>query len=140
MYDIKPFIRPNNATCISRFISLLYILQVHEKFCTMDKTPVLRTLKEHLYQCPSKLSEEMVRCMATVYCWLRSATTANAENNRSPLLSRSSTNAIQPRHGALEDRDWSCKSALEISWISTHKRQSSHASYAINNYRLVLSV
>ncbi|XP_054823299.1 uncharacterized protein LOC129321533 isoform X2 [Prosopis cineraria] len=112
--------------------------KVHEKFSTMDKTPVLRTLKDHLYQCPSKLSEEMVRCMATVYCWLRSATTVNAENNRSPLLSRSSTNAIQPRHGTQEDRDWSCKSAVEISWISTHKRHSSHASYAINNYRVLV--
>ncbi|KAF7828426.1 Ternary complex factor MIP1 [Senna tora] len=112
--------------------------KVHEKFSTMDKTPVLRTLKDHLHQCPSKLSEEMVRCMATVYCWLRSATTVNAENNRSPLLSRSSTNAIQPRHGIEEDRDWSCKSAIEISWISTHKRHSSHASYAINNYRVLV--
>ncbi|XP_028762585.1 uncharacterized protein LOC114720992 isoform X1 [Neltuma alba] len=112
--------------------------KVHEKFSTVDKTPVLRTLKDHLYQCPSKLSEEMVRCMATVYCWLRSATTVNAENNRSPLLSKSSTNAIQPRHGTQEDRDWSCKSAVEISWISTHKRHSSHASYAINNYRVLV--
>lgn len=76
--------------------------------------------------------------MATVYCWLRSATTVNAENNRTPLLSRSSTNAIQPRHGIEEDRDWSCKSVVEISWISTHKCHSSHASYAINNYRLIL--
>ncbi|KAI4327134.1 hypothetical protein L6164_019633 [Bauhinia variegata] len=113
-------------------------IKIHEKFSTVDKTPVLRTLKDHLYQCPSKLSEEMVRCMATVYCWLRSTSTGNAENNRSPLLSRSSTNAIQPRHGTGEDRDWSCKSAVEISWISTHKSHSSHASYAINNYRVLV--
>ncbi|RDX64501.1 hypothetical protein CR513_56938, partial [Mucuna pruriens] len=106
-----------------------------ENFSTIEKTPILRTLKDHLHQCPSKLSEEMVRCMATVYCWLRSATSVNAENGRSPLLSRSSTNAIQPRHGIGDDRDWSSKSAVEISWISTHKRHSSHASYAINNYR-----
>lgn len=114
------------------------ICQVHEKFSTMEKTPALRTLKDHLYQCPSRLSEEMVRCMATVYCWLRSATTVNADNSKSPLLSRSSTNVIKPRHGVGEDQDWSCKSAVEISWISTRKRHSSHASYAINNYRLVL--
>ncbi|KAI4315245.1 hypothetical protein L6164_028075 [Bauhinia variegata] len=110
----------------------------HEKFCTMDKTPVLRTLKDHLYQCPSKLSEKMVRCMATVYCWLRCSSTGNAENNRSPLLSRSSTNALQPRHGIGEDRDCTCKSVVEISWISTHKSHSSHASYAINNYRALV--
>lgn len=112
--------------------------KVHEKFSTMEKSPVLRTLKDHLYQCPSRLSEEMVRCMATVYCWLRTATTVNADNSKSPLLSRSSTNAIKPRHGVGEDQDWSCKSAVEISWISTRKRHSSHASYAINNYRVLV--
>ncbi|KAK7330777.1 hypothetical protein VNO77_24977 [Canavalia gladiata] len=114
--------------------------KAHEKFSTIEKSPVLRTLKDHLYQCPSKLSEEMVRCMATVYCWLRSATSVY-ENCRSPLLSRSSTNAIQPRHGIGDGREWSCKSAVEISWISTHKRHSSHsshASHAITNYRVLV--
>ncbi|KAK7265939.1 hypothetical protein RJT34_33565 [Clitoria ternatea] len=111
--------------------------KAHGKFYTTEKTPVLRTLKEHLYQCPSQLSEEMVRCMATVYCWLRSATSVYAENGRSPLLSRSFTNATQPRHGTGDDRD-SCKSAVEISWISTHKRHSSHASYAIRNYSVLV--
>ncbi|KAG5102433.1 hypothetical protein JHK84_047402 [Glycine max] len=113
-------------------------VQAHEKISTIQKTPILRTLKDHLYQCPSKLSEDMVRCMATVYCWLRSATSVNSENGRSPLLSRSSTNAIQPRNGIGDDLDWSCKSAVEISWISTHKRHSSHASYAIKNYRVLV--
>ncbi|KAG4933183.1 hypothetical protein AAZX31_17G138100 [Glycine max] len=112
--------------------------KAHEKISTIQKTPILRTLKDHLYQCPSKLSEDMVRCMATVYCWLRSATSVNSENGRSPLLSRSSTNAIQPRNGIGDDLDWSCKSAVEISWISTHKRHSSHASYAIKNYRVLV--
>lgn len=112
--------------------------KAHEKISTIEKTPILRSFKDHLYHCPNKLSEEMVRCMATVYCWLRSATSVNAENGRSPLLSRSSTNAIQPRHCIGDDRDWSGKSAVEISWISTHKRHSSHASYAINNYRLLV--
>ncbi|XP_061368297.1 uncharacterized protein LOC133311288 [Gastrolobium bilobum] len=104
----------------------------------MEKTPVLRTLKDHLYQCPSRLSEEMVRCMATVYCWLRSATSVNTEKSRSPLLSRSSTNAIPPGHDVGENRDCTCKSAVEISWIATRKRHSSHASYAIDNYRVLV--
>ncbi|KAM3734814.1 hypothetical protein ACB098_10G043500 [Castanea mollissima] len=112
--------------------------KVREKVQAMDKTSVLRTLKDHLYQCPSKLSEEMVRCMAAVYCWLRSAASVNTEANRSPLLSRSSTNVIQPRRGTGEDRDWSCKSMIEISWISTDKSQFSRASYAINNYRVLV--
>uniref|UniRef100_A0A2N9FH25 DUF547 domain-containing protein n=1 Tax=Fagus sylvatica TaxID=28930 RepID=A0A2N9FH25_FAGSY len=112
--------------------------KVREKVPAMEKTSVLRTLKDHLYQCPSKLSEEMVRCIAAVYCWLRSATSVNTEKNRSPSLSRSSTNVLQPRRGTGEDRDWSCKSMIEISWISTDKSQFSHASYAINNYRVLV--
>ncbi|RVW92696.1 hypothetical protein CK203_041547 [Vitis vinifera] len=111
--------------------------KVHEKLPTMDRS-MLRTLKDHLYQCPSKLSEEMVRCMAAVYCWLRGAASVNPEKNRSPLLSRSSTNVILPRRGIEEDREWSCKSMVEISWISTDKSQFSRASYAINNYRVLI--
>ncbi|XP_057449809.1 uncharacterized protein LOC130741050 isoform X2 [Lotus japonicus] len=112
--------------------------KVREKVSMAEKTPVLQTLKDHLHQCPSRLSEEMVKCMATVYFWLRSAKSANAKNSRSPLLSRSSTNAIQPRHGVVEERDCSSKSAVEISWIATRKRHSSHASYAIDNYRVLV--
>ncbi|KAL2348167.1 hypothetical protein Fmac_002167 [Flemingia macrophylla] len=112
--------------------------KVHEKFSTTEKTPVLRTLKDHLNQCPNRLSEEMVKCMATVYCWLRSASSVNTENSRSDLLSRTSTDAVRPRHGVAEDRDYSCKSVVEISWIATHKRHSSHASYAMDNYRILV--
>lgn len=108
------------------------------KVTTMEKTSVIRTLKDHLYQCPSKLSEEMVRCMAAVYCGLRTAASANPEKNRSPLLSRSSTNVILPQRGIGEIRGWSCKSMVEISWISTDKNQFSRASYAINNYRVLV--
>lgn len=112
--------------------------KVHEKFSSIEKAPVLRALKDHLHQCPSRLSEEMVKCMATMYCWLRSAKSVHAENSRSPILSRSSTNAIQPRHSIVEDQDCSCKSAVEISWIATRKRHSSHASYAMDNYRILV--
>ncbi|TYI15613.1 hypothetical protein ES332_A08G198500v1 [Gossypium tomentosum] len=55
-------------------MSCSYPIKVQVKVQGMEKNSVLRTLKEQLYQCPSKLSEEMVKCMATVYCWLRSAT------------------------------------------------------------------
>lgn len=103
----------------------------------MQKKSMLQTLKDHLYQCPSMLSEEMVRCMAAIYCWLRRASSRNTEKNRSPLLSRSSTHVVQPRCGIGEDRDLSCKSMIEISWISTDKSNFSQASYAINNYRLL---
>ncbi|THG19474.1 hypothetical protein TEA_007199 [Camellia sinensis var. sinensis] len=105
---------------------------------TMEKTSVLRTLKDHLYQCPSKLSEEMVRCMAAVYCWLCSSASESIEQkqNRSPLLSRSSTNVVLPGRGISDDRDWSCKSMVEISSISTDQNNFTRASYAIDNYRV----
>ncbi|XP_020534269.1 uncharacterized protein LOC105632278 isoform X3 [Jatropha curcas] len=118
-------------TCFDR-------MRTHEKIPTMEKTSMLRPLKDHLYQCPSKLSEEMVRCMAAVYCWLRSTASVAPGKNRSPILSRSSTNVVLPRRGIVEDRDWSCKSMVEISWISTDKNHFSHASYAINNYRVLV--
>ncbi|XP_022737180.1 uncharacterized protein LOC111290042 [Durio zibethinus] len=113
-------------------------VKAHEKVQGMEKTSALRNLKDHQYQCPSKLSEEMVRCMAAVYCWLRSATSLNSEKNRSPLLSRSSTNVVLPRRGVGEDQDFSCTSNVEISWISTDKSQFSRASYAISNYRALV--
>ncbi|KAL5573224.1 hypothetical protein UlMin_022821 [Ulmus minor] len=104
----------------------------------LKKSFMMRTLKDHLHQCPSKLSEEMVRCMVFVYCWLRSAASVNSEKKRSPFLSRSSTNVIQPRRGIGEDPDWSEKSMVEILWISTKKSQFSQASCAINNYRVLV--
>lgn len=108
------------------------------KIPDMEKASMLRTLKDHLNQCPIKLSEEMVRCMAAVYCWLCGAASTNPGRNRSPLLSRSSTNVVLPRHGVGEECDWSCKSTVEISWIATDKSQFSRASYAINNYRVLV--
>ncbi|KAJ9556289.1 hypothetical protein OSB04_010903 [Centaurea solstitialis] len=92
----------------------------------VDKPLVQLTLKEHLYQCPSRLSEEMVKSMAAVYCWLCSPSTANLEHKKSSSLSRLSTIGEE------------CKSMVEISWISTDKNNFSRASYAINNYRLLV--
>ncbi|KAA3460264.1 NAD-specific glutamate dehydrogenase [Gossypium australe] len=85
----------------------------HGKVQGMEKSSVLRTLKDHLYQCPSKLSEEMVRCMAAVYCGLRGATSPSSNKNQSPLLSRSSTNVVLPRRGAGDDQDFSCTALVE---------------------------
>lgn len=112
--------------------------KVNKKVPILEKPSYARTLKDHLYQCPSKLSEELVRCMAAIYCWLQTATTTKPEKNRSPLLSRSSTNVILPRRSTVESREWSCKSTMEISWISIDKNQFSHASYAINSYRVLV--
>ena len=95
----------------------------------------MRTLKDHLNQCPSKLAEEMVRCMAAVDCWLRSRASVDLEQSGSPLVSRYSTSVVLPRQGSGDPRDWPGKCTLEISSLSTDKNNFSHASYAINNYR-----
>lgn len=52
----------------------------------------------------------------------------------------SSANVIIPRHDIKEDKDWFCKSTIEVSWISTNKNNFSRASYAINNYRYGFAV
>ncbi|KAI7749691.1 hypothetical protein M8C21_008911 [Ambrosia artemisiifolia] len=81
------------------------------------------TLKDHLYQCPSRLSEEMVKCMAAAYCWLNSSSSTGSQHKKSSSLSTNRNN---------------CKSTVEISWISTDKNNFSRASYAINSYRLLV--
>ncbi|XP_039022771.1 uncharacterized protein LOC120155267 [Hibiscus syriacus] len=116
----------------------LHLVKAHEKIQGIEKTSVLRTLKDHLHQCPSKLSEEMVRCMAAVYCGLRSATSSNSEKNLWPSLSRSSTKVVLPTRGVGEDQGFSCTSNVEISWISTDRNRFSRASYAISNYRALV--
>ncbi|KAF8379212.1 hypothetical protein HHK36_028642 [Tetracentron sinense] len=130
---VVSFVDPEWKPCLAT--SSRFLPQMHEKVPAVQKTSLARTLKDHLYQCPSKLSEELVRSMAAIYGWLRSSTSSKPEKNRSPLLSRSSTSVILPRRGTGEDRDWSSKSMVEISWISTDNNQFSRASFAINNYR-----
>ncbi|RVW23667.1 hypothetical protein CK203_093963 [Vitis vinifera] len=58
---------------------------------------MLRTLKDHLYQCPSKLSEEMVRCMAAVYCWLRGAASVNPEKKSITVIVKTKVNSLVHR-------------------------------------------
>ncbi|KAL2518139.1 hypothetical protein Adt_14386 [Abeliophyllum distichum] len=113
-------------------------IHVKEQAPNTSKTSAPRTLKDHIYQCPSRLSEEMVRSMAAVYCWLRSTSSANMEQNQSQFLTKSSTNVILPQQGVGEKKEWSARSTVEISWISTDKNNFSRASYAINNYRLLV--
>ncbi|KAI3935232.1 hypothetical protein MKW98_018421, partial [Papaver atlanticum] len=45
---------------------------VQRKAPGLEKTSLTRTLKDHLYQCSSKSSEELIRCMAAIYCCLQS--------------------------------------------------------------------
>ncbi|KAK1377178.1 Ternary complex factor MIP1, leucine-zipper [Heracleum sosnowskyi] len=113
-------------------------VRASEQLPGSDKTSMLRTLKEHLHQCPSKLSEEMVKCMAAVYCWLRSSESTNPEKYQSPISLRPSTNDINPKYGIGEEREQSSTSMVEISWISTDKNNFSRASRALNSYRVLV--
>ncbi|XP_062201531.1 uncharacterized protein LOC133904075 isoform X2 [Phragmites australis] len=98
-----------------------------------------RTLKDHLYQCPSKISEEMVRCMASIYYLLRTEVPEKPEKARSPFLSRSSTNVILPRRVNGEENSLSNnKCAVEVSSISLDKNHMPEVSYAITHYRLLV--
>ncbi|KAJ0961942.1 hypothetical protein J5N97_029770 [Dioscorea zingiberensis] len=53
---------------------------------TFGGSSLARTLKDHLYQCPSKLSEELIRCMAAIYCWLQTDAPTEAEIGHWPFL------------------------------------------------------
>ncbi|KAI3926974.1 hypothetical protein MKX01_032889 [Papaver californicum] len=86
--------------------------KVQRKAPGLEKTSLTRTLKDNLYQ-----------CMAAIYCCLQSPVSKNPEKNRSPPLSRSSTNLVLPRRSVGEDREWSSSSTVEISCISTEKTQ-----------------
>uniref|UniRef100_A0A804LN65 Electron transporter n=1 Tax=Zea mays TaxID=4577 RepID=A0A804LN65_MAIZE len=99
-----------------------------------------RTLKDHLYQCPSKISEEMVRCMASIYYLLRTeAPAGKPEKARSPFLSRSSTNVILPRRvNGEENSAPNNRCTVEIASISVDKNQMPDVSYAITHYRLLV--
>ncbi|XP_023549586.1 uncharacterized protein LOC111808043 isoform X1 [Cucurbita pepo subsp. pepo] len=106
--------------------------KVREALSQVKKTS-LRTLKDHLFECPSKLSEEMVRCMAFIYCSLHRVASNNAKKKASsfPKVKR-------PESGPVEEQCGDVKAMLEIHCISTNNTQFSRASYAINNYRVLV--
>ncbi|GMH09545.1 hypothetical protein Nepgr_011386 [Nepenthes gracilis] len=110
--------------------------KVQKKSPPTEKTSMQRTLKDHLGQCPSKLSEEMVRCMAAVYCWLFSNPSSKSENNEESMLSEPSANIVLSQECSQEGHP--CKSFVEISSIPTDKSKFSRASYAINSYRVLV--
>lgn len=111
--------------------------KVHGKSPTREKSSVVRTLKDHLHQCPNKLSEEMVRCMAAVYCWLYSteSTNENSESNQSSAPLKSHAN-LPRRIPSAESH--SSRSMVEICSMPTDKNRFSRASCAISSYRALV--
>ncbi|RRT61158.1 hypothetical protein B296_00005511, partial [Ensete ventricosum] len=102
-----------------------------EKLSTSGRSHFARTLKDHLYQCPCRISEEMVRCMASIYCLIRSDSSEKPGRPRSPFLPRSST------RGTSEEQEWLSRSTVEVPSISVDKR-CPPASYATSNYRFLV--
>ncbi|TVU31713.1 hypothetical protein EJB05_23411 [Eragrostis curvula] len=132
--DIHPTSFPPDPRKWTNFDSSLY-----KKLPYSGSSSLARTLKEHLYQCPSKISEEMVRCMASIYYLLRTEAPEKPEKARSPFLSRSSTNVILPRKVNGEENSVSNnKCIVEVSSISVDKNQMPDVSYAITHYRLLV--
>ncbi|XP_050945779.1 uncharacterized protein LOC103482606 isoform X2 [Cucumis melo] len=106
--------------------------KVREAFSQMKRTS-LRSLKDHLFECPSKLSEEMVRCMAFIYCSLH-----RVASNKAQKKAGSFPQVKQPQREPVEEQFGGGKAMLEIHCISTNNSQFSRASYAINNYRVLV--
>lgn len=81
----------------------------------------------------------MVRCMASIYCLLRTESPEKPEKARSPFLSRSSTSVILPRRGNAEENNNppTNKSIVEVCSISVEKNQMPDVSCAITHYRFV---
>ncbi|XP_021856580.2 uncharacterized protein [Spinacia oleracea] len=113
-------------------------MKVHVKTPDRVKNSGVRTLKDYLHQCPSKLSEEMVKCMAAVYCWFCNAASTNSDNLRniqSSVISKSCAD-FGPQLGS--HKKHTSKSMVEISSMPTDKKQFSRASYAITSYRALV--
>ncbi|GAB4858053.1 hypothetical protein Ancab_015955 [Ancistrocladus abbreviatus] len=73
---------------------------VQGKSPTIEKTSMLQTLKDHTYHSLSKFSEEMVICIASVYCWLFSNDSADSMNNQLSVLSKTPVNIVLLQHGS----------------------------------------
>lgn len=111
-------------------------VKVQGKQGSVEKTANLRTLKDHIVQCPSKLSEEMLRCMAAVYCWLFSTVSNKSMDCGPSAQSNIHANTVLPKQHSQESQNR--KSFIEISSIPTDKAEFSRASYVISNYRVLV--
>ncbi|KAF3795198.1 hypothetical protein EJ110_NYTH05025 [Nymphaea thermarum] len=140
--------RSSTQTCKTRYNSLFsnkmdVDKEGHFRDCGKGQAGLLtgktllgsRTLKDHLYRCPCELSEELVRCMASIYHCLQGSASKKPKRKGCPSLTRSSTDVIIPKYMVEEEQHWSCKPVIEISWLSTDRNHFSHGSCAISSYR-----
>lgn len=108
-----------------------------EKLPTSGRGHFTPILKDHLYRCPSRISEEMVRCMASIFCWMCIDSSEMSGKLLSSFFSRSSSSVVLPPRGTTEEQEWPRRSTIEITSIRIDK-QCPRASYVISDYRFVL--
>ncbi|XP_057861370.1 uncharacterized protein LOC131069822 isoform X2 [Cryptomeria japonica] len=141
-------------------------VDIDEKECEVvslknQKNEVHRTLKDYIYESPSRLSEELVRCMAEIYCKLSDPPIVQSGMILSPSSSISSTSLFSPRD-AISD-GWSPRwrthsvsetilknpfkikgetgntgaysSMVEVPWICADKDQLAYATSMLQTFR-----
>ncbi|THU73622.1 hypothetical protein C4D60_Mb04t24780 [Musa balbisiana] len=104
-----------------------------EKLPTSGRGHFTPILKDHLYRCPSRISEEMVRCMASIFCWMCIDSSEMSGKLLSSFFSRSSSSVVLPPRGTTEEQEWPRRSTIEITSIRIDK-QCPRASYVISDY------
>ncbi|KAH9301417.1 hypothetical protein KI387_013000 [Taxus chinensis] len=128
------------------------------------KNEVHRTLKDYIYESPNRLSEELVRCMAEIYCKLSDPPIVQSGMVLSPSSSISSTSLFSPRD-AISD-GWSPRwrthsisettlknpfkikgetgntgaysSMVEVPWICADKDQLAYATCMLQTFRFMV--
>ena len=78
---------------------------------------------DHIPETPNNLSEEMVRCMAGVYCKLADPPLVHHGSSSSPTSSFSSTSAISPQY-------------VGDMWSPNYKRETTLDSRLINPFHV----
>ncbi|XP_062214449.1 uncharacterized protein LOC133915342 [Phragmites australis] len=78
---------------------------------------------DHIPETPNNLSEEMVRCMAGIYCKLADPPLVHHGSSSSPTSSFSSTSAISPQY-------------VEDVWSPNYKRETTLDSRLINPFHV----
>ena len=126
-----------------------------------EKEP--RPLRDYLYQTPNKLSEELIRCMVTIYCTLSDPPLEHLGAPESPSSTRSSSTTLSSILGILSD-GWSpghkkgeysydaslvdpfqvkgksgvsgtYRHMVEVPWISVDKERISYVARMLRGFR-----
>ncbi|KAJ4800244.1 hypothetical protein LUZ62_051490 [Rhynchospora pubera] len=102
------------------------------------RSSIGRTLKDHLHQCPNKISEEMVKCLAAMYCKVspNNSSKEGLSNALPASLSRSATSVTFPRRSRGEQF---CLFSSSVSGKApSGEYQPPNASHSLSSYRMLV--